>query len=129
VGLLRADYRDCAVCPAAHTFLSTMSSPEDPPHICKGKSREHTADPSERTPLLASQSHSSQDDPDLETTSRSRRRLWSRLISIFLVTLSICKLNRCFVLRCLTISISHHCSHRRRAARPFLCCAGKTGFL
>ena len=75
---------------------TTMSSSEDAAHIDKGKSRAHPTDPSERTPLLASQSSTSRDDTDLETTSRSRRRLWSKLIFIFLVTLSICKSNWCF---------------------------------
>jgi len=42
---------------------------------------------------LASQSYTPGDDTDLQITSRSRRRLWSKLVFIFLVTLSICKLN------------------------------------
>lgn len=62
--------------------------------IDKGKGRELSTDLSERTPLLASQSHTSREHADLEVIARSRQRLWSKLTFIFLFTLSICMSNR-----------------------------------
>jgi hypothetical protein len=79
--------------PSCFHTLQTMTSAEDPPNIDKGKGRDYSVDPSERTPLLGSQSHTSHDESDLQTTSRSRRRLWSKLTFVFLVTLSICRLS------------------------------------
>lgn len=75
--------------------LTTMSSDDESTStvgkgVDKGKGRAQTADPSERTPLLASQSNTSDDDVQLETTSNSRRRLWYRLTVVFLVLLSLC---------------------------------------
>ena len=82
-----------------------MSSSEHVPHIDKGKSRAcHTA-ASERTPLLASQSRTPDDDRDLEPTSRSDRRLWSKLIFIFLATLSICESDLCCCVTMLMIPL------------------------
>lgn len=84
-----------------------MSSEEESPlpidkGIDKGKNREQDANPSERTPLLASSSNTSADDVHElpETTSHSRRRFWYKLTLIFLVTLSICTSNQIVLSLC-----------------------------
>ncbi len=65
-------------------------------HVNKGKGRAHTQDeePSENTPLLASVSGSltSSRDGSVEHPNATRRRLYSRLLSVFLISLSICVL-------------------------------------
>ncbi|KAH9934536.1 uncharacterized protein BXZ73DRAFT_89597 [Epithele typhae] len=64
-----------------------MDLPE-PQRVDKGKGRAVAA--SETTPLLASGSVSSSRNPSVEPPHAARRRLYSRLLSVFLVTLSFC---------------------------------------
>ena len=66
--------------------MSVVDSTE-PPDKGKGKARSQI--PTERTPLLASQSTLTQPE-DAEATTHSQRRLRSRLAFVFLVSLSFC---------------------------------------
>ncbi|THH10493.1 hypothetical protein EW146_g8352 [Bondarzewia mesenterica] len=60
----------------------------DPHPVDKGKGRAEDPGPTESTPLLASQSFTSHDD--VEASDNYRRRLWSTLLTIFLVALALC---------------------------------------
>lgn len=59
------------------------------PRIDKGKGRAVPLHPTESTPLLASHSNSHE---DLEDHSTPRQRLWSKLFTVFTVTLLTCVL-------------------------------------
>jgi hypothetical protein len=67
--------------------MSSIAS-DDQRSLGKGKGRAESPNASESTPLLASQSRASQEHP--ETTTTARRRLWSKLTFVFLVSLSAC---------------------------------------
>ena len=61
--------------------------------INKGKGRAREEAPSEHTPLLASASGSLTDqEPSVEHPNTARRRLYSRLVYVFLISLSFCVL-------------------------------------
>lgn len=66
-----------------------------PPRIDKGKGRAHDDEPTEHTPLLASGSGSltsSSRETSIEHPATARRRLYSRLLTVFLISLSFCVL-------------------------------------
>ncbi|KAI0760888.1 hypothetical protein BD413DRAFT_593969 [Trametes elegans] len=64
-----------------------------PRRLDKGKTRAHDVEPTEDTPLLASTSGSlSSRDTSTEHPHAARRRLYSRLLSVFLISLSLCVL-------------------------------------
>ncbi|RPD60580.1 hypothetical protein L227DRAFT_593329, partial [Lentinus tigrinus ALCF2SS1-6] len=65
-----------------------------PHRVDKGKARAHDEQPTEQTPLLPSGSGSlsSSRDTSVEHPTATRRRLYSRLLSVFLVSLSLCVL-------------------------------------
>ena len=89
----------------------------NPRHVDKGKGRAHVQnqEPSENTPLLASVSGSrtSSRDVSAEHPSATRRRLYSRLLSVFLFSLSFCVL--LFVLLAV---IAYTWRSRASTARP-----------
>ncbi|GBE83381.1 hypothetical protein BKA93DRAFT_848176 [Sparassis latifolia] len=60
-------------------------------HIDKGKARAAEPEPTEGTPLLGSASAPYTSRDDLDSTPRPRR-LWSRLVTVFLISLSLCVL-------------------------------------
>ncbi|KAI0685437.1 hypothetical protein C8T65DRAFT_592279 [Cerioporus squamosus] len=62
--------------------------------VDKGKARAPDEQPTEQTPLLASGSGSlnSSRETSVEHPTATRRRLYSRLLSVFLITLSLCVL-------------------------------------
>ncbi|PIL28659.1 hypothetical protein GSI_08702 [Ganoderma sinense ZZ0214-1] len=88
----------------------------NPHHVDKGKARAHAQDqePSENTPLLASGSGSlaSSRDRSVENPNAARRRLYSRLLSVFLISLSVCVL--LFVL----LALIAYAWRSRATARP-----------
>ncbi|KAF8153282.1 hypothetical protein B0H34DRAFT_800501 [Crassisporium funariophilum] len=66
--------------------MNTIQDQEDPPELVdKGKRR--ALEPTERTPLLGS---SSAVIEDAAPAADSNRRLWSKLTTVFLATLSVC---------------------------------------
>ncbi|KAI0634439.1 hypothetical protein C8Q77DRAFT_1056136 [Trametes polyzona] len=82
----------------------------DTVRLDKGKARAHDVEPTEHTPLLASTSGSlsSSRDTSIEHP-QAQRRLYSRLLSVFLISLSICVLG--FVLVAIIVySYSSHAS-------------------
>ncbi len=72
---------------------SSMDSPI-PRRVDKGKARAQEEPLTENTPLLASTSGSSSSSraPSIEHPNAARRRLYSRLVSVFLISLSFCVL-------------------------------------
>ena len=66
----------------------------DPHRVDKGKGRAREEVPTENTPLLGSTSGSlaSSREASVEHPTAARRRLYSRLVSVFLITLSFCVL-------------------------------------
>lgn len=81
----------------------TMSSEDvgTAPSVDKGKARARIDDPDERTPLLAS---GSGPHYDLEPGTPRRRRLFTKLLSVFLLTFSLCIL---FLVLVLLIAYSY----------------------
>lgn len=68
---------------------------EDQQLYAKGKAKTEPREATETTPLLeAGSSHVSgdEDELDLESNSVARRRLWKRLIFVFVFTLSLCSI-------------------------------------
>lgn len=66
---------------------------EDPQCYTKGKGKAEPRQATETTPLLeagSSQVSGGEDDLDLVNSSVTRRRLWKRLIFVFILTLSLC---------------------------------------
>ncbi|KAG1859244.1 hypothetical protein F4604DRAFT_1658780 [Suillus subluteus] len=76
----------------------TLAENDSSPPCVKGKGKARHPEPSEQTPLLLhhsdvapSQPRATDDeDVDLESSSDARRRLWSKLIFVFLASLSSC---------------------------------------
>lgn len=67
---------------------TTPSDEQPTPHIDKGKGR--ALDSTERTPLLASPSQSFSPPDDSPAVLLGRRRLWSKLARVFLISLCFC---------------------------------------
>ncbi|KAF8557506.1 hypothetical protein OG21DRAFT_1406922 [Imleria badia] len=66
---------------------------EDQQHYTKGKGKYEPREATETTPLLeagSSQVSGEEEELDLENSSVAQRRLWKRLIFVFLCTLSLC---------------------------------------
>lgn len=81
--------------PSSCSASSTLSSMDTTSHrLDKGKARAQDIEPTEHTPLLASTSGSlsSSRDASIENPRTARRRLYSRLLYVFLISLSICVL-------------------------------------
>ncbi|KAI0658184.1 hypothetical protein C8Q70DRAFT_918182 [Cubamyces menziesii] len=71
--------------------MSTETAPSCRPD--KGKARAHDVEPTENTPLLASGSLSSRDTSVEHVNPRAaRQRLFSQLLTVFLISLSLCVL-------------------------------------
>ena len=118
--LRRGRPKHTTLLPSSTTPRSPSSGLMDDPHprhVDKGKGRAQGQDeePSENTPLLASASGSttSSRDVSVEHPNATRRRLYSRLLSVFLISLSLCVL--LFVLLAV---IAYTWRSRASTARP-----------
>ncbi|KII91591.1 hypothetical protein PLICRDRAFT_696608 [Plicaturopsis crispa FD-325 SS-3] len=58
--------------------------------IDKGKGRAISPEPTERTPLIASQSFSPHEEPSTPTSTARRHSLWRKLLFVFLASLALC---------------------------------------